>query len=114
LEARGLVQAPRLKAEAHIQGAAPPELDFYKKFNADFQTAFPQYRAEGSNYSAADIYPKLQTALATNSPPSMLFKDGKGETSASLWDQGLLAPVTRSWKTSTNWLGVKISSIRRR
>ena len=93
MEARGLVQAPRLKAEAHIQGAAPPELDFYKKFNADFQTAFPQYRAEGSNYSAADIYPKLQTALATNSPPSMLFKDGKGETSASLWDQGLLAPV---------------------
>ncbi|HEY8837553.1 MAG TPA: extracellular solute-binding protein [Dehalococcoidia bacterium] len=72
---------------------APEEVAWHKKFEADFQAAFPQYRAEGSHYSnSADYLPKLQTTLATNSPLEMIWKDGNS-TVDSLWDQGLLAPV---------------------
>jgi len=72
----------------------PQELDWYRKFNADFAAAFPQYRAEDSEYAGTtDFYPKLQTAIATKTEPDFIFSDGLGTDVFTLWDQGLLAPV---------------------
>jgi multiple sugar transport system substrate-binding protein len=67
---------------------------WHKKLNEDFAAAFPQYRAEDSEYpSNTDFYPKLQTALATNSPPDFIFRDAGGYNLVTLWDQGQLLPV---------------------
>jgi len=66
---------------------------WHKKFNDDFAAAFPQHRATDSEYSTGtDYYPKLQTALATNSVPDYLFRNN-GNDLPTLWDQGLLAPL---------------------
>jgi ABC-type glycerol-3-phosphate transport system substrate-binding protein len=74
---------------------APEQQAWHKKFVADFQAAFPQYRAEGSEYAGGtDFYPKLQTALATNSPLDLLWHDTAGLDVIEYWDKGLLAPVT--------------------
>jgi multiple sugar transport system substrate-binding protein len=73
---------------------APEEVAWHKKFNDDFAAAFPQYRAEDSEYaSGTEFYPKLQTALAANNPPDFIFRDSGGLNLVTLWDQGLLAPV---------------------
>jgi ABC-type glycerol-3-phosphate transport system substrate-binding protein len=39
------------------------------------------------------LYPKLQAALATNSPPEVLFRDSNGDNVAALFNQGLMAPM---------------------
>ena len=73
---------------------APEEVAWHTKFDADFTAAFPQYKVESAEYSAtADFYPKLQTALATNSAPDLIFKNSAGQDLPTLWDQGVLAPV---------------------
>jgi ABC-type glycerol-3-phosphate transport system substrate-binding protein len=73
---------------------APEETAWHKKFNDDFAAAFPQYRAEDSEYAnGTDFYPKLQTAIAANSPPDFIFRDSGGQNLVTLWDQGLLAPL---------------------
>ena len=71
---------------------APAEVEWHTKFAADFHIAFPQYQAEGSHFSTADETVKLQTAVASNSPPDLLFRDTRALL-PTFWDQGLLAPV---------------------
>ena len=72
----------------------PEEMAWHKKYNDDFAAAFPQYRAEDSEFATVDMFTKMQTALASNSPLDMMFRDvSGGNTTASLWDQGLLAPA---------------------
>ena len=73
---------------------APEEVAFHHKMNDDFAAAFPQYKAESSEFSnSAEWYPKLQTALASNTVPDFLFKDSQGQDVPTLWDQGLLSPL---------------------
>jgi len=73
--------------------SATDEGVWHKKFNDDFAAAFPQHRATDSEYSTGtDYYPKLQTALATNSVPDYLFRNN-GNDLPTLWDQGLLSPL---------------------
>jgi multiple sugar transport system substrate-binding protein len=72
---------------------SPPELDWHKQMTADFQVAFPQYKATGTAYGNAAIYTKMQTALASNSPLDMLWVNNRGLDLAILADHGLLAPV---------------------
>jgi len=73
---------------------APQEVAWHKKFNDDFAAAFPQYRAEDSEYAnGTDFYPKLQAALATKTEPDFMFRDAQGQNLFTLSDQGLLAPV---------------------
>jgi multiple sugar transport system substrate-binding protein len=71
---------------------APAEVDWHKQFAADFQAAFPQYHAEASHFTTADLIVKLQTAVASNSPPDLLYRDGRALL-PTFWEQGLLAPV---------------------
>jgi len=71
---------------------APAEVDWHKKFVADFHAAFPQYQAEGTEYTTADEAVKLQTALASNSPPDLLYRDSYALL-PTFWEQGFLAPV---------------------
>jgi len=74
--------------------SAPEELEWNKKFNDDFAAAFPQYRAEDSEFSnSSDWIPKLQTSIASNTTPDWLFRDSNGTDLPTLWDQGLLTPV---------------------
>ncbi len=73
---------------------APEEVAFHKKFNDDFAAAFPQYRAEDSEFSnSSDWIPKLQTSIASNTTPDFIFRDSQGTDLPTLWDQGLLSPV---------------------
>ena len=71
---------------------SPAELAFHKKLGEDFHAAFPQYQTEGSQFSSVDIGLKLSTALASNSPPDVVFGDRNGRL-PTLWDQGFLIPV---------------------
>ena len=73
---------------------APAEVAWHKKFNADFAAAFPQYRADDSEFSnSTDFYPKLQTALASKTEPDFIFRDSGGQNLFTFWEQGLLAPL---------------------
>jgi len=95
-EAKATPTAPVKLSTVTYFGAdvAPEEVAWHKKFDADFATAFPQYRAEDSEYASnTDFYPKLQTAIATKTEPDFIFSDGLGTDVFTLWDQGLLAPV---------------------
>jgi len=94
--ARTTPAAPvKVSTVTYIGGdVAPEEIAWHKKYNDDFAAAFPQYRAEDTEYAATtDFYTKLQTALATNSVPDFIFKDSQGLNLPTLWDQGLLAPL---------------------
>jgi multiple sugar transport system substrate-binding protein len=71
---------------------AANEVEWHTKFGADFHTAFPQYQAEGSHFSTADETVKLQTAVASNSPPDLLYRDGRALL-PTFWEQGLLSPM---------------------
>ena len=86
--------APLKAATITLWGAdtAPEEAAFHKKLNDDFHAAFPPYQAQDSQFSAGDIYLKLQTALASHTEPDILFKEGHNLVPL-LWDQGLLLPV---------------------
>jgi len=72
---------------------ADAEIAWDAKFEADFAAAFPQYHVAGQHFSSTDFFVKMQTALATNSPPDMIFRDGNGLEVFDLWNNGLLAPV---------------------